>query len=190
LYKKIKVHLSRAADNNSKSGHHQGSFDTSDGSCLFLFITFYPRLNVTFCLLGTDEFAKYCRVFLWVELGCFIGETEDLKNYGKLLPSEWYTVDTGFDANDPTMKRLFSKPVSKLKHQLGTDNASAPKRKYDYLLREESSSISSSSSKTSSKSRFTIGACEPPSMADIVRGKSAEIDCYRSPNARWCSDDA
>jgi hypothetical protein len=83
---------------------------------------------------GTDEYAKYCRGFLWVELGCFIGETEDLKNYGKLLPSEWYTVDTGFDVNNPLTKKLFSEHVTKLKQQLSNDNALAQKRKWDYLL--------------------------------------------------------
>jgi hypothetical protein len=112
-----------------------------------------------------------------VELGCFIGETEDLKNsYGKLLPSEWYSVDTGSDANDPKTKKLFSDHVVKLKQQLGHDNAMAQKRKWDYILGEDSPSVSSSSSKTSTKKSLISNESASPTMADIVRGKTAEID--------------
>ncbi len=127
--------------------------------------------------IGTDEYAKYCRGFLWVELGCFIGETEDLKNYGKLLPSEWYSVDTGFDTNDPKTKKLFSDHMTKLKEQLRNDSQ---KRKWDYLLGDDSSSISSSSSKTNFKKSLKRQESDSPDMTDIVRAKTAEINVLQA----------
>ncbi len=111
-----------------------------------------------------------------MELGCFIGETEDLKNYGKLLPSEWYSVDSGFDENDPNTKKNFSEHMTKLKQQIQNDNALFQKRKWDYLLGEDSGSLSSSSSRTSYKKRLQRTDSESPPMTDIVRPKTAELD--------------
>ncbi len=132
------------------------------------------------CYLGTDEYAKYCRGYLWVELGCFIGETEDLKNYGELLPSEWYTVDTGFDANNSQTKKLFSEHVIKMKQQLSDDKDMTVKRKWDYILGDDSGSVSSSSSRTSSKKHLKRAESESPPLMDIVRAKTAEIDALEA----------
>jgi hypothetical protein len=112
-----------------------------------------------------------------VELGCFIGETADLKNYGKLLPSEWYSVDAGFDTNDPKTKKLFSDHMIKLKQQIRDDNQ---KRKWDCLLGEDSGNVSSSSSRTSFKKSIKRTESEAPPMTDIVRAKTAEIDALEA----------
>ena len=75
LYKSMRKGLSQAAERNSRSGHHEGTFETAE---------------------GTDYYMKFCGGCQWVMLGCFVGYTlPDMRALGKLLPDEWYDVDTG-----------------------------------------------------------------------------------------------
>ncbi len=75
LYKSMRKGLSQASERNSRSGHHEGTFDTAE---------------------GTDYYMKFCGGCQWVMLGCFVGYSlPDMRALGKLLPDEWYDVDTG-----------------------------------------------------------------------------------------------
>jgi hypothetical protein len=80
--------LSHAAERNSRSGHHEGTFETAE---------------------GTDYYMKFCGGCQWVMLGCFfVGYTlPDMRALGKLLPGEWYGVDTG-SSQPPGTGFLFS----------------------------------------------------------------------------------
>ncbi len=66
--------------------------------------------------------------------------------------------------------------MTKLKQQLQNDNAMFHKRKLDYLLGEDSGSLSSSSSRTSYKKSLQRMDSQSPPMIDIVQAKTAEID--------------
>ncbi len=58
-------------------GHHQGAWDTPE---------------------GTDEWARYCGSSIWLEFGCFLGTSLlHLRDMGKLLPSEWYDAEVEDD---------------------------------------------------------------------------------------------
>jgi hypothetical protein len=75
LYKSMRKGLSQASERNSRSGRHEGSFDTAE---------------------GTDYYMKFCGGIQWVMLGCFVGYTlPDMRALGKLCPNEWCDVDTG-----------------------------------------------------------------------------------------------
>ena len=75
LYKSMRKGLSQASERNSRSGHHEGTFETAE---------------------GTDYYMKFCGGCQWVMLGCFVGYSlPDMRALGKLLPDEWYDVDTG-----------------------------------------------------------------------------------------------
>jgi hypothetical protein len=59
------------------TGHHQGAWETTD---------------------GTDEWATFCGNSLWLEFGCFLGTSLlHLKEMGKLLPAEWYDAEVEDD---------------------------------------------------------------------------------------------
>jgi hypothetical protein len=69
--------LSQASERNSRSGHHEGTFETAEGTDYYYYM-------------------KFCGGCQWVMLGCFVGYTlPDMRALGKLLPDEWYDVDTG-----------------------------------------------------------------------------------------------
>jgi hypothetical protein len=58
-------------------GHHQGAWETTD---------------------GTDEWATFWGNYLWLELGCFLGTSLlHLTKMGKLLPAEWYDAEVEDD---------------------------------------------------------------------------------------------
>jgi hypothetical protein len=58
-------------------GHHQGAWETTD---------------------GTDDWATFCGNSLWLEFGCFLGTSLlHLKEMVKLLPGEWYDAEVEDD---------------------------------------------------------------------------------------------
>ena len=62
---------------STTTGHHQGAWETTD---------------------GTDDWATFCGNSLWLEFGCFLGTSLlHFKEMGKLLPGEWYDAEVEDD---------------------------------------------------------------------------------------------
>jgi hypothetical protein len=133
MYRSLKAPLTKASDNYSKSGQHDGDFTTTS---------------------GTGSWAEFCSGDLLLEISCFVMDADQMMAMGKLHKNEWYDCDSGAGGDDESRRGLMNRHYEKMAQMYERDKQAEGKSNAKKRMRVSRGRGKSFSSSSGSSSRL------------------------------------